>query len=203
MAPLTILLQKFSTRKVIVLKLTFGQWVASCKIKFLYIFIIYNLPFYITFRYTLLVGSHPFETQSFKDTFSKIKQNDYHIPSQIGPLARALITRMLQDDPACRYNRFKSVRAMDLKSFTYWRHLIYLDLQSISFWMTNSWHVVICQQPCLYPASPWLQDSMPSWTAALLLLVVKVTYWVKWTEFICLGLLNIHKVLLTPTHNTL
>ena len=118
-APLTTWLQKFSARKVIVLKLTFGQWVASCKIKFLYIFIIYNLPFYITFRYALLVGRHPFETQSLKDTCCKIKRNEYHIPFCIGPLARALISRMLQGDPACRYNRFKSVRAMDLKSFTY------------------------------------------------------------------------------------
>ncbi|XP_046631320.1 serine/threonine-protein kinase PLK1-like [Daphnia pulicaria] len=52
--------------------------------------------------YTLLVGRPPFETQSLKDTYSKIKRNEYHIPSRIGPLARALISRMLQGDPACR-----------------------------------------------------------------------------------------------------
>lgn len=53
-------------------------------------------------RYTLLVGRPPFETQSLKDTYSKIKRNEYHIPSRIGPLARALITRMLQGDPCSR-----------------------------------------------------------------------------------------------------
>jgi len=54
--------------------------------------------------YTLLVGRPPFETQSLKDTYSKIKRNEYHIPSRIGPLARALITRMLQGDPCSRPN---------------------------------------------------------------------------------------------------
>lgn len=53
-------------------------------------------------RYTLLVGHPPFETQSLKDTYTKIKKNEYHIPSRIGPLARALIIRMLQPDPSSR-----------------------------------------------------------------------------------------------------
>ena len=55
-------------------------------------------------RYTLLVGHPPFETQSLKDTYSKIKRNEYHIPSRIGPLARTLISRMLQADPLSRYD---------------------------------------------------------------------------------------------------
>jgi len=54
--------------------------------------------------YTLLVGHPPFETQSLKDTYSKIKRNEYHIPSRIGPLARTLISRMLQADPLSRPN---------------------------------------------------------------------------------------------------
>jgi len=54
--------------------------------------------------YTLLVGHPPFETQSLKDTYNKIKRNEYHIPSRIGPLARALISRMLQADPLSRPN---------------------------------------------------------------------------------------------------
>jgi len=54
--------------------------------------------------YTLLVGHPPFETQSLKDTYNKIKRNEYHIPSRIGPLARALITKMLLPDPSNRPN---------------------------------------------------------------------------------------------------
>ena len=54
-------------------------------------------------RYTLLVGHPPFETQTLKDTYTKIKKNEYNIPSRIGPLARALIIRMLQADPSSRY----------------------------------------------------------------------------------------------------
>ncbi|XP_023331848.1 serine/threonine-protein kinase PLK1 [Eurytemora carolleeae] len=52
--------------------------------------------------YTLLVGKPPFETQSLKDTYSRIKRNEYHIPSKIGPLARNLIAKLLQNDPMKR-----------------------------------------------------------------------------------------------------
>jgi len=52
--------------------------------------------------YTLLVGKPPFETQTLKDTYSRIKKNEYHIPSRIGPLARNLIQRLLQHEPASR-----------------------------------------------------------------------------------------------------
>jgi polo-like kinase 1 len=52
--------------------------------------------------YTLLVGKPPFETQSLKDTYSRIKKNEYHIPSKVGPLARNLITKLLQNDPMKR-----------------------------------------------------------------------------------------------------
>jgi len=52
--------------------------------------------------YTLLVGKPPFETQTLKDTYSRIKKNEYNIPSKIGPLARKLITRLLQNDPLNR-----------------------------------------------------------------------------------------------------
>lgn len=53
-------------------------------------------------RYTLLVGHPPFETQSLKETYTKIKKNEYHIPSRIGTLARNLIIKMLQADPSAR-----------------------------------------------------------------------------------------------------
>lgn len=52
--------------------------------------------------YTLLVGKPPFETQTLKDTYSRIKRNEYHVPSKIGPLARNLITKLLQNDPCKR-----------------------------------------------------------------------------------------------------
>lgn len=46
--------------------------------------------------YTLLVGKPPFETQSLKETYERIKKNEYHIPSRVGPLAKKLIMRLLQ-----------------------------------------------------------------------------------------------------------
>merc|ERR1719481_2445541 len=49
--------------------------------------------------YTLLVGKPPFETQTLKDTYTRIKKNEYHIPSRVGPLARNLIQRLLQHEP--------------------------------------------------------------------------------------------------------
>lgn len=52
--------------------------------------------------FTLLVGHPPFETQTLKDTYTKIKKNEYHIPSRIGHQARTLIIAMLQADPASR-----------------------------------------------------------------------------------------------------
>jgi len=52
--------------------------------------------------YTLLVGKPPFETQTLKDTYNRIRKNEYHIPSRVGPLANSLIVRLLQDDPKKR-----------------------------------------------------------------------------------------------------
>lgn len=52
--------------------------------------------------YTLLVGKPPFETESLKETYSRIKKNEYIIPNTIGTLARNVINRMLQSDPTKR-----------------------------------------------------------------------------------------------------
>eukprot|EP00088_Acartia_fossae_P047488 TRINITY_DN5148_c0_g1_i1.p1 TRINITY_DN5148_c0_g1~~TRINITY_DN5148_c0_g1_i1.p1 ORF type:complete len:588 (-),score=124.11 TRINITY_DN5148_c0_g1_i1:437-1945(-) len=49
--------------------------------------------------YTLLVGKPPFETQTLKDTYSRIKRNEYHVPSRVGTCAKNLITKLLQNDP--------------------------------------------------------------------------------------------------------
>ena len=54
------------------------------------------------FRYTLLVGKPPFETSTLKDTYLKIKKNEYRIPSRIGTPARLLIQKLLQADPSKR-----------------------------------------------------------------------------------------------------
>uniref|UniRef100_A0A915B2S8 Serine/threonine-protein kinase PLK n=2 Tax=Parascaris univalens TaxID=6257 RepID=A0A915B2S8_PARUN len=54
--------------------------------------------------YTLLVGKPPFETLSLKETYQKIKENDYIIPSRISADARHLIERLLAADPSARPN---------------------------------------------------------------------------------------------------
>ncbi|XP_020660439.3 serine/threonine-protein kinase PLK1 [Pogona vitticeps] len=52
--------------------------------------------------YTLLVGRPPFETSCLKETYIRIKNNEYTIPTHINPIAASLIRRMLRSDPAAR-----------------------------------------------------------------------------------------------------
>uniref|UniRef100_A0A3Q1DGG0 Serine/threonine-protein kinase PLK n=1 Tax=Amphiprion ocellaris TaxID=80972 RepID=A0A3Q1DGG0_AMPOC len=52
--------------------------------------------------YTLLVGKPPFETSCLKETYNRIKKNNYTIPWHINPAASSLIKRMLHADPAQR-----------------------------------------------------------------------------------------------------
>lgn len=52
--------------------------------------------------YTLLVGKPPFETSSLKETYSRIKRNEYYIPSKVGPVAQKLIVKMLRPEPMNR-----------------------------------------------------------------------------------------------------
>ena len=68
----------------------------TCTLLFLFTLQIFN------YRYTLLVGKPPFETDSLKDTYQRIKRNEYRIPSHISSSARSLITRLLRADPASR-----------------------------------------------------------------------------------------------------
>ena len=49
--------------------------------------------------YTLLVGKPPFETSELKETYRKIRHNDYTIPSTVPYEARVFIEKMLQPDP--------------------------------------------------------------------------------------------------------
>ena len=52
--------------------------------------------------YTLLVGKPPFETLSLKETYERIKNNQYQIPSKIGNDAANLIRKLLCADPSKR-----------------------------------------------------------------------------------------------------
>uniref|UniRef100_A0A4X2L8R3 Serine/threonine-protein kinase PLK n=1 Tax=Vombatus ursinus TaxID=29139 RepID=A0A4X2L8R3_VOMUR len=52
--------------------------------------------------YTLLVGKPPFETSCLKETYIRIKKNEYSIPKHINPVAASLIQKMLRSDPASR-----------------------------------------------------------------------------------------------------
>lgn len=54
--------------------------------------------------YTLLVGSPPFETNSLKETYEKIKRCDYKMPHTVKHPAANLISQMLQPDPKKRPN---------------------------------------------------------------------------------------------------
>jgi polo-like kinase 1 len=52
--------------------------------------------------YTLLVGKSPFETQTQKDTYNRIRKNEYNVPSEVGLLAKSLIKKLLQHNPRKR-----------------------------------------------------------------------------------------------------
>ncbi|XP_077500566.1 serine/threonine-protein kinase polo isoform X2 [Amblyomma americanum] len=54
--------------------------------------------------FTLLVGRPPFETPTLKETYVRIKKNEYHVPSTVSSPARALIRKMLQPEPERRPN---------------------------------------------------------------------------------------------------
>jgi len=53
--------------------------------------------------YTLLIGKPPFETSCLKDTYAKIKKNEYTIPpNKVSATAKNLINNLLQADPNLR-----------------------------------------------------------------------------------------------------
>ena len=54
--------------------------------------------------YTLLVGKPPFETKTLEDTYKRIKDCNYTIPSQFPRAAENLIVWLLQIDPSKRPN---------------------------------------------------------------------------------------------------
>ena len=52
--------------------------------------------------YTLVVGKPPFETNDLKDTYKRIKSNEYRIPSNVGTEVSSFIQKLLQSDPTKR-----------------------------------------------------------------------------------------------------
>ncbi|XP_041973714.1 serine/threonine-protein kinase polo [Aricia agestis] len=52
--------------------------------------------------YTLLIGKPPFETSTLRDTYKRIKQCEYRIPSSLRKPAASMIVLQLQSDPSLR-----------------------------------------------------------------------------------------------------
>lgn len=52
--------------------------------------------------YTLAVGTPPFETPDLQDTYKRIKENEYTIPSNLSPPLKDFIESMLKADPTQR-----------------------------------------------------------------------------------------------------
>ncbi|TKR86495.1 hypothetical protein L596_011079 [Steinernema carpocapsae] len=61
--------------------------------------------------YTLLIGKPPFETQSLQDTYTRIKKNQYTIPSRISEYAAKLIKCLLDPVPSQRPTVFNIQKA--------------------------------------------------------------------------------------------
>ncbi|XP_033208074.1 serine/threonine-protein kinase polo [Belonocnema kinseyi] len=60
--------------------------------------------------YTLLVGKPPFETSSLKETYSRIKQVQYKMPSSVSRPAMTMISSMLQGNPLKRPSVSKLIK---------------------------------------------------------------------------------------------
>ncbi|VDP91079.1 unnamed protein product [Echinostoma caproni] len=56
--------------------------------------------------YTLLVGKPPFETNELEKTYTRIKHNEYQIPTRVSTSASKLIRALLHADPAKRPSMF-------------------------------------------------------------------------------------------------
>ena len=52
--------------------------------------------------YSLIVGKPPFETSDLKDTYKRIRYNDYCFPPNVNPEIRVFIQKMLQSNPKNR-----------------------------------------------------------------------------------------------------
>lgn len=52
--------------------------------------------------FTMTVGKPPFETDDLKNTYKKIKRNEYTIPADVSPALASFINKMLRSDPTKR-----------------------------------------------------------------------------------------------------
>lgn len=50
----------------------------------------------------MLVGKPPFETKTLKDTYQRIKRNEYYVPQYVSQEAKNLISKLLRPNPATR-----------------------------------------------------------------------------------------------------
>lgn len=63
-----------------------------------------NHKLFIFCRYTMLCGRPPFEMPTLRETFKRISENKYSLPSYLSNAARDLIKKLLNHDPTCRPN---------------------------------------------------------------------------------------------------
>ncbi|PAV62885.1 hypothetical protein WR25_23781 [Diploscapter pachys] len=68
--------------------------------------------------YTLLFGKPPFETESLKDTYARIKSNHYRIPTDAPPESGALIRWFLAPEPSHRPSIKKAIDHAYFHGFT-------------------------------------------------------------------------------------
>nr|VZI01570.1 unnamed protein product [Spirometra erinaceieuropaei] len=68
--------------------------------------------------YTLLVGRPPFETSNLKETYERIKKNEYLIPPGVSVPASRLIRALLDADPSKRPSMFSVIEHEFFKGFT-------------------------------------------------------------------------------------
>jgi len=66
--------------------------------------IVFEVDVWLTCRYTLLIGTPPFETTDVKAVYERIRQNAYAFPTdvQISDAAQNLIRKLLNSKPECR-----------------------------------------------------------------------------------------------------
>lgn len=74
--------------------------------------------------YTLLVGKPPFETSSLKETYARIKQVQYKIPTHINTIAMNMISNMLQGNPSKRPSITKLMKDPFFTCGTYYQILL-------------------------------------------------------------------------------
>ena len=113
-------------------------------------------------RYTLLVGKPPFETSSLKDTYQRIKRNEYYIPSKVSHTAQLLIIKLLRPDPATRPGLQEVLDDEFFKGFTP-RHMPVSSLTMVPRFATGSSSNLVASRRPLNELNS--QETRPATTA--------------------------------------